>query len=1355
MVNTDISCVSLTGNTPQHLVIRASAGTGKTFQLSSRYLGLLAAGVPVDTILAATFTRKAAGEILTRILRRLADAACDPNACDALAQTLLIPQNAYQTNTTASVSNTLMATSSGIQPLTTERCQELLAVMIRNLHRLRIGTLDSLFQQIAGNFSLELGLPPGWSIVEQGAIADHWLHIEAIRRLLDDPTAAQTLMHRLTRGEATRRITPQILEVVAQFDTIARESLPESWEICPEKQPLSEEIREKYLKTLECSASLVPDKRMAAAAMKAAAIFRKQAWSEFLDYSIVKKSVGPQVDALYYKKEIPGEIVDACAKLAQHALAILLHQIRQQTQATRQLLDRFRELFDPLQDADRLYRFADIPRKIGEIQMNPHSVGFRLDAPIDHLLLDEFQDTSPLQWSILRPIARRIVESPHGSFFCVGDRKQAIYGWRGGVAAIFDRVQSDLEQTSLAAPAAGTNEVPTGRVSRPHIEQQDLNCCWRCSPIVLEVVNQVFEHLPENSVVQNVSSEAATSFSERFTAHVAAPKNATLPGYVQLIASSAPKKINNRISVRSETETVVRDAAQKIQQMLRDAPGASVGVLVRRNEVVGRMIYELRQLGLPASEEGGNPLTDSPAVEVVLSMLTLVDHPGDRVAAFHVASSPLGAIVGILDHNATETIHQVTQEIRERLAAEHLGDVLYEWKTRLETVCEPRDIQRLAQLVETAMQYDLTIGAELRSPRSTHIETGLRCDHFVQEVRRLRIDSPGDAPIRVMTIHQAKGLEFDIVVLAELNGTQSLVGQSPRVLTELKKPTDPVTGVVRYLPKELLELFPELDRIRQIYRAHLQRQVEESLSLLYVAMTRAVHALYMIVPPTAESQSKKKSDDTEVKLSQNFGSVLRAALAKHNAKAGEVLFEYGNPQWFLQMPDKRNPCHANVGLADVTADAPIPHGNDLCTANLDTEHSIAVANSANDLPPPAFMVGCPAPRRSRLLDPRPDSPRFFGMISPSSLEGYSYAEFQTVSPLSDTVDTHSDMVHREPRRLRTAEPEMGDFVSLDEKSNQVDFSELGFDPFDTVGMSDGDTNAADVWNGVWEEPEISVLDAPLQWREFSDGPAMPPINIAMEIPPDAASMKNISFTETASSTETAQAIPPGETMDALFDESLRMAQRYGRRRGTLVHQWFEQIGIREYGQDSSESLAPSEYLPRTAEELEQQIGHLVVPLGIPVEEIRQMKADFLRILQVPQMRAALRKPSVEEFCARHGVRVSAETHLEVRREMPFAVRMTASKMIFGIIDRITMLWQGNRCVAAEILDYKTDRLPANAPEMLSERIAFYRPQIAAYARSIAKMYHVPYSRLSMRLLFTTLPHLADLPSFLSAIPPAA
>src|SRR5580693_2850750 len=121
-----------------HQLIRASAGSGKTHQLTNRYLALLAAGAAPETMLAATFTRKAAGEILDRCLQRLATAAADVGKAGVLAEQTGMPTFAED----------------GVTHLRR---------LLHALHRVRIGTLDSFYLALAGSFSLELGLPAGWS----------------------------------------------------------------------------------------------------------------------------------------------------------------------------------------------------------------------------------------------------------------------------------------------------------------------------------------------------------------------------------------------------------------------------------------------------------------------------------------------------------------------------------------------------------------------------------------------------------------------------------------------------------------------------------------------------------------------------------------------------------------------------------------------------------------------------------------------------------------------------------------------------------------------------------------------------------------------------------------------------------------------------------------------------------------------------------------------------------------------------------------------------------------------------------------------------------------------------------------
>ena len=124
-------------------LVRASAGTGKTYQLSARYLRVLLQGARPETVLATTFTKKAAGEILDRVLGVLAEASTSQAALDDLRDQVAIPT------------------------LPQSVCLKLLILLLKNVHRLRICTMDSLFTQLARSFPFELGLPPAWRLTDE------------------------------------------------------------------------------------------------------------------------------------------------------------------------------------------------------------------------------------------------------------------------------------------------------------------------------------------------------------------------------------------------------------------------------------------------------------------------------------------------------------------------------------------------------------------------------------------------------------------------------------------------------------------------------------------------------------------------------------------------------------------------------------------------------------------------------------------------------------------------------------------------------------------------------------------------------------------------------------------------------------------------------------------------------------------------------------------------------------------------------------------------------------------------------------------------------------------------------------
>ncbi len=217
-----------------HRAIRASAGTGKTFALTNLLIGLLAAGEEPSRILATTFTRKAAGEILERVLGRLAGAALDEKECAELSEFV------------------------GERGLTCEGCAELLRSFVGQMHRANICTLDSFFIRMARAFALELGLGPGWRIAETGGgDEEERIRGEAIGAMLGADAEGRggvggvrgernlvTLMRLLAKGEVRSSVTAQIDNVVQGMHELYMETEEGAWRTIERRKGLRiEEVR--------------------------------------------------------------------------------------------------------------------------------------------------------------------------------------------------------------------------------------------------------------------------------------------------------------------------------------------------------------------------------------------------------------------------------------------------------------------------------------------------------------------------------------------------------------------------------------------------------------------------------------------------------------------------------------------------------------------------------------------------------------------------------------------------------------------------------------------------------------------------------------------------------------------------------------------------------------------------------------------------------------------------------------------------------------------------------------------------------------------------------------------------------
>jgi ATP-dependent exoDNAse (exonuclease V) beta subunit len=833
-----------TSNPPRlpNLLIRASAGTGKTHQLANRFLQLLFTGVAADHILAATFTRKAAGEILDRIVFRLAQAAADANKRAELA------------------------TAIAARSLTPQRCRTVLRGLIGSVHNLRVGTLDSFFVKACSNFALECGLPPGWQITDETTEAR--LKDEAIQSLLAQERIDELalLLSWLERGNPHRSAISRIRDVVEELDELSREADPTAWRAIPAAAPLDGPTLAGKLREFE-RISNFPNQTFARAHSKSLEQLRAGNWLEFLTAGVAAKVLAGE--SQFARAQIPSQWGDAYQPLVNHARSVIIEKVARQTEATGKLLERFHLSLDRLKRERKALRFDDVTRALaGTFDRDRiHETFFRLDSAIDHVLLDEFQDTSSDQWRAIRPYADRAARESRGSFFCVGDAKQAIYGWRGGVAEILDALAVEI----------------------PKLKHDRLTQSRRSSQPVIDTVNTVFGSLAASCVLSDYPTVVRT-WADRFQPHTTAKTE--LPGYCELaVAPAIPDS-----SPVAAKESALTHAGGLVARLHGRAPERSIGVLMRSNEAAESMLTWLRiEHGIEASGEGGSTLVDSASVLAVRALLKLADHPGDRVAAFHVARSPLGPMLGFSDHADALVANQVAADVRRRLVVDGYGPTLYDWSRRLATACDQREWRRLVQLVELGYRYDAT--------------ATLRATDFVTYIDSARIEDPTASPVRVMTIHKAKGLEFDAVVLAEL--AAGLTSRKrPAVVVERPRPLDPPSRVCRYIDSELRVALG--DEIRRLFEIDIAREVNESLCVLYVAMTRAKHALYMMVPPPASNEKT---------VPKTYAGLLRTTLAAGvSAAPGAVLYQHGEPNWYehgradRELPLKRAPQPLVVNL---------------------------------------------------------------------------------------------------------------------------------------------------------------------------------------------------------------------------------------------------------------------------------------------------------------------------------------------------------------------------------------------------------------------------------------------------------
>ena len=781
---------------------RASAGTGKTHQLTSHYLRLVCSGARHDRIVASTFTRKAAGEILARVLSRLAKAA-DRDACAAALDEEL-----------------------GMQ-VGRERYRALLGELARRIDGFRISTLDAFFVLVAQSLAGELGLPPDWSIADEVDLQRSRDRAVADALVALDRSQWGILLRELERGASARGVHSTLISTVELAASLHAESDIAAWNGLPKPSELSDRELAELPERIRALPSVLTKgggkaanyEKVRTALLELVGREDFVVWIASGDGSealrkLLEKGIGKSLadgSTTYSSIEIPPEWVAVHEALYRVLASSEFARLSAHNRAARRLLDVVSERRLEERERSGKLGFDEIACALAEhatggSQSLSSELEERLDARIDHLLLDEFQDTAPMQWRVLKRVSEELVQEADGSrtFFCVGDTKQSIYGWRAGEPRLLEQMDRRLQPLEVA----------------------QLNLSYRSSQVVLDFANKVFETKAPFSGfdARPGSARALQTFCSNYVKHTA---KHDLSGKVRVHTATLPADAKDR------TRACMDRAVELVEELRKLDARATVAILLRRNRYAAYLLTKLRERGIAASGEGGNPLVDSISVQAAAAALHWLEHPGDGVALYHVATSVFASALGLVADVSVAQSASIQREQRRRLLRLGVSGWLAELRGCVAEKLGVWEQRRFAQLIDFALAQD----------------AGGSLDEFLARVASVRVEDASSAAVKVMTVHASKGLEFDAVVLPELD---QLWQQDSNVFYWRREGDDPerrIDLVSRSVSKLTLRAFlaAGLPEPTELHEMAQERGMRDELSVLYVALTRARYSLQLVI----------------------------------------------------------------------------------------------------------------------------------------------------------------------------------------------------------------------------------------------------------------------------------------------------------------------------------------------------------------------------------------------------------------------------------------------------------------------------------------------------------------------------
>lgn len=825
------------------VLYRSSAGSGKTFTLVKEYLKLvLEHPEKFKHILAVTFTNKAAGEMKERILKALKNLSKKE---DKILEEFL-KQEVPQLQHIDRISS------------------ELLTTLLHNYSDFAIMTIDSFIHRVIKAFALEIGLPLNFTIDLNYEKMEDFV----IQRLLDRVGKDEYITDIILKLVFSRVQEEKSWNIEADIRRFERELFNEKnidWIISISQldniefyrfMEQLETIRRDYVETFNKLGKQALELIYKVGLTLDDFAYKKSGAAGFLHKCALLRVGGEKNFEMgsrfrtgqWYSKSAPAEIKSAIEQLLHSGLAQISMEMilyydthRSQILTASVILDNLylaavvnqvKALIEEYKKENNVVPISEFNVKVYEIVKNspvPFIYAIIGERYL-HYLIDEFQDTSRLQWENLFPLIDNALGS--GLFnMAVGDGKQSIYRWRGGNVEI---METDIK----------------GKIIPEQLTIKELEKNFRSRKNIVDFNNRFFESLcafykEENTLLEGIYSDIAQQ---------------PMPnpgGFVSLrFIKETPTGEEADPMVCQQVKTIIDDCKA------RNWDYNDIAVLVRENKK-GQLVAEyLLQQGIPVVSPDSLILSRIPLIRFLINALTYLNNPADKIA--------WSAIIYFMNlHHGKKPLDATTigNHLQEKSESNISGEIMEFYRRRNYLIRMPvyEVIEELIRIFglnqpgesldfETSgyLQAFLDVVSRYTAENSVDLSSFLDWWEFNKEEFTLEV--PENKPaIKIMTIHKAKGLEFPVVIIPYVEWEHWLDRQLWLVPDPLL-PTDPPLKTP--MPVNSVKLLEET-YFRSGFIKEKEKILIDNINLLYVAFTRAIDSLHIIV------QRKKNNENYE------------------------------------------------------------------------------------------------------------------------------------------------------------------------------------------------------------------------------------------------------------------------------------------------------------------------------------------------------------------------------------------------------------------------------------------------------------------------------------------------------------